>query len=93
MVGNLFAELEPPCDVPFSQGLTLCGITPAGNRAVLLVNRDFCIFRGEAEDLKAARRGFCPSNAVPAVQAVAQAVGHCRDGAVGQVIDILDALY
>ena len=43
--------------------------------------------------LKAARRGFCPSNAVPAVQAVAQAVGHCRDGAVGQVIDILDALY
>lgn len=57
MVGNLFAELEPPCDVPFSQGLTLCGITPAGNRAVLLVNRDFCIFRGEAEDLKAARLG------------------------------------
>ena len=43
--------------------------------------------------LKAARQGFCPSNAVPAVQAVAQAVGHCRDGAVGQVIDILDALY
>lgn len=57
MVGNLFSELEPPCDVPFSPGLTLCGITPLGNRAVLLVNRDFCIFRGEAEDLKAARRG------------------------------------
>ena len=35
MVGNLFAELEPPCDVPFSPGLALCGITPAGNRAVL----------------------------------------------------------
>lgn len=52
MVGNLFAELEPPCDVLFSPGLTLCRITPAGNRAVLLVNRDFCIFRGEAEDLK-----------------------------------------
>lgn len=56
MVGNLFAELEPPCDVPFAPGLTLCGITPAGNRAVLLVHRDFCIFRGEAGDLEAARR-------------------------------------
>lgn len=67
MVGNLFAELEPPCDAPFAPGLTLCGITPAGNRAVLLVNRDFCIFRGEAGDLEAARRGClnrrCKSNA------------------------------
>ena len=43
--------------------------------------------------LKAARRGFCPSNAVEAVRAAAQAVGHCREGAVGQVIDILETLY
>lgn len=67
MVGNLFAELEPPCDVPFAPGITLCGITPAGNRAVLLVHRDFCIFRGEAGDLESARRGClnrrCKSNA------------------------------
>ena len=67
MVGNLFSELEPPCDVPFSPGLTLCGITPSGTRAVLLVNRDFCIFRGEAGDLEAARRVClnrrCKSNA------------------------------
>ena len=67
MVGNLFAELEPPCDVASSPGLILCGITPFGNRAVLLVNHDFCIFRGEAGDLEAARRGClnrrCKSNA------------------------------
>lgn len=42
------------CSLP---ALPCAGSPPAGNRAVLLVNRDFCIFRGEAEDLKAARRG------------------------------------
>ena len=47
LVGNLFAELKPPCDIPHAAGLTLCGCTPAGREAVLVVIR---------EDLEAARR-------------------------------------
>lgn len=56
LVGNLFAELKPPCDIPYAAGLTLCGCTPAGREAVLVVIRDYCIFRGDPEDLEAARR-------------------------------------
>ena len=40
LVGNLFAELKPPCDIPHAAGLTLCGCTPAGREAVLVVIRD-----------------------------------------------------
>ena len=55
-VGNLFAELEPPCDALQTVGLTLCGKTPAGDQAVLLVLKDYCVFQGEPEDLEAAKR-------------------------------------
>ena len=43
--------------------------------------------------LQCAREGFAPSNAVDAVKAIATTVGHCSDGAVGQVVDILDKRY
>lgn len=56
LVGNLFAELEPPCDALHSVGLTLFGRTPAGNQVVLLILKDYCVFRGEPEDLEAAKR-------------------------------------
>lgn len=56
LVGNLFAELEPPCEALHSVGLTLCGRTPAGHPATLLIVQNYCVFRGEAEDLEAARR-------------------------------------
>ena len=56
LVGNLFAELEPPCEALHSVGLTLCGRTPTGRPASLLIVQNYRVFRGEAEDLAAARR-------------------------------------
>ena len=40
--------------------------------------------------LRAADRAFCPSNAVDAVRAEAFVVGHCADGAIADMIDVLD---
>lgn len=61
LVGNLFAELDPPCDVRRATGgLTICGRTPAGNEARLLIFPDCCVFAGEPEDLEAAKNGKCP---------------------------------
>lgn len=55
LVGNLFAELEPPCEALHSVGLTLCGRTPTGHPAALVILRDYCVFRGDLKDLAAAR--------------------------------------
>lgn len=41
VVGNLFAELEPPCDALHPVGLTLHGRTLSGNMATLLVLKDY----------------------------------------------------
>lgn len=40
--------------------------------------------------LRAADRAFCPSNAVEAVRAEATVVGHCQDGAIADMIEILE---
>lgn len=40
--------------------------------------------------LRAADRSFCPSNAVEAVKAEAYVVGHCEDGAIADMIEVLD---
>ena len=62
LVGNLFAELEPPCEKDLDpEGLILCGRTPSGRDAMLLICRDRCTFIGVAEDLNAARNGKCPN--------------------------------
>lgn len=62
LVGNLFAELEPPCEKDLDpEGLILCGRTLAGRDAMLLISRDRCTFIGVAEDLNAARNGKCPN--------------------------------
>lgn len=61
-VGNLFTELEPPCSKEhFSDGLILCGRTPAGREAMLLIGSDRCTFIGNAEDYNAARNSPCPA--------------------------------
>lgn len=67
LVGNLFAELEPPCGFAGApmldpDGLVLCGRTAAGREAMLLVCRDRCTFAGNREDLNAARNGRCPNS-------------------------------
>lgn len=62
LVGNMFAELEPPCDQNLDpDGLILCGRTKAGREAMLLICRDRCTFIGAADDLNAARNGRCPN--------------------------------
>ncbi len=66
LVGNLFAELEPPCDKQYDpDGLMLCGRTTSGREAMLLICRDRCTFIGDPEDLKAARNGKCPRMGCP----------------------------
>ena len=60
LVGNLFAELDPPCDAPMrSDRLTLCGRTHSGSSAVLFIYKDYCCFYGMREDLEAVRGSTC----------------------------------
>lgn len=66
LVGNLFAELEPPCGRHFDpDGLMLCGRSVSGNDVMLLICKDRCTFIGDPEDLKAARNGKCPNRRCP----------------------------
>lgn len=61
LVGNLFAELEPPCNEKQDPaGLVLCGRTKSGQNASLLICWDRCTFVGSREDYNAARNGKCP---------------------------------
>ena len=61
LIGNLFAELEPPCAEPDEpEALTLCGKTPSGREAMMLVYGEQGLFVGDPEDLDAARNGRCP---------------------------------
>ncbi len=60
LVGNLFAEIEPPCEAPHGpDDLSFCGRTRSGKDAMLLVSKDYCIFTGDPDDLKAARDRPC----------------------------------
>lgn len=63
IVGNLFAELDPPCGVSGSRGdvLTIFGRTRAtGGHAVLRMYADRCVYTGPPDDLEAAMGGSCP---------------------------------
>ena len=62
LIGNLFAELEPPCAEPDEpEALTLRGKTPSGREAMMFIYREHCLFVGDPEDLDAARNGRCPN--------------------------------
>lgn len=60
IVGNLFTELEPPCEYHRSNDLTLCGKTHSGRSGRLVIQGDRCLFYGPPEDLEMARKGRCP---------------------------------
>jgi len=63
LVGNLFAELRPPCREKNPPGaLTLSGITPEGREATLFIYQEHCLYAGNPDDLEAARSGKCPCN-------------------------------
>lgn len=60
LVGNLFGELDTPCDVVKGEtGLVICGTTFSGNKAVLTIHDEYCCFSGLRSDLDAVRNGVC----------------------------------
>ena len=61
VIGNLFTELEPPCDLNIGEinGLAICGTTHSGRHGCLIIYEDYCTFSGEEKDLEAVRRGVC----------------------------------
>lgn len=62
IVGSLYESLEPPCGVSGGPDdiITLFGQTHTGERAVLRVLPDRCIYTGPPEALEAALNGRCP---------------------------------
>ena len=62
IVGNLFAELKPPCGISAGADdiITVFGQTHSGKKAVLRVLRDRCVYTGPREDLEAVLNGKCP---------------------------------
>ena len=66
VVGNLFTELEAPCDLKLDpDALTLYGRTWSGKKATLTICRDRCTFIGCRDDLNAARNGKCAYRRCP----------------------------
>jgi hypothetical protein len=60
IVGNLFAEIEPPCDICKEAGLlTLRGTTYTGKRETLIVTDYGFLYSGEESDISAIRERRC----------------------------------
>lgn len=60
IIGNLFATVQPPCDVKENAAIVICGMTHSNTYARLIVKNDRCIFYGEPSDLAAVLNGRCP---------------------------------
>ena len=63
IVGNLFAELDPPCGISSGQGclLVLFGrVRSTGETAVLRVFQDRCEYTGPPGPLDKVLNGHCP---------------------------------
>lgn len=60
IIGNLFIEIEPPCDgCREADELTICGTTYTGARAVLIVTEHGFKYSGDAADVERIREKRC----------------------------------
>lgn len=60
IVGNLFTELDAPCDnITGERQLVICGTTHSGKHGTLVIQKDFCCFSGDKADLEAVRSKAC----------------------------------
>lgn len=61
IIGNLFVEIDAPCDIKFGEekGLVICGTTHSGKHGFLTIHKDYCVFRGCKEDFEAVKNGVC----------------------------------
>lgn len=62
IIGNVFAELSPPCNKCNGENIVLCGITPTGNAAALTIVKDGFIFEGDQMLIEAIRKRRCIEN-------------------------------
>lgn len=60
IIGNLFTEIEPPCDHCEADRLTISGTTYAGTQAVLIVTEHGFMYNGDAADIARIREKRCP---------------------------------
>lgn len=60
IIGNLFTEIEPPCDMcGVADEIVICGTTYTGTRAVLIVTEHGFKYSGEAADIEKIREKRC----------------------------------
>lgn len=62
IIGNVFAELSPPCGKCNGENVVLCGITPTGSAATLVIVKDGFLFEGDPELIAAIRKRRCIQN-------------------------------
>lgn len=58
-IGNLFAELSPPCDGISENGMTLQGVSFTGKKTVVVIKPQECFFYGSKQDYEEARGEKC----------------------------------
>lgn len=62
VIGNIFTELRPPCDVCGAAEVVIRGITPSGHEATITITAAGFDFEGCAEDtalLERIRKARC----------------------------------
>lgn len=59
IIGNLFIELEPPCENNPDDFLVICGTTFSGNAGVLMIGKNDYTFFGEPNDIETIRSNKC----------------------------------
>jgi len=59
LIGNLFAEVQPPCAIPEKDIITINGTTVTGKPAILKIDGDTILFCGDFDDFDKARNNLC----------------------------------